>query len=188
MKRDQIIIFILIGALTFSAIASGLLLLGGSDTDPLSEAAANELTEEDLALGCQSSAEVLANAGSPTGDWPATLDSPLTELETVDLREGTGAELKLGDCISVHYRLSLADGTQVSSNNTFEDLGQPIAFELIEGGLIDGWTAGLPGMREGGYRRLHVPAALAYGDTAQPGIPANSDLIFDVELVKIENN
>lgn len=188
MKRDQIIIFVLVGIMAFSAIASGLLFLGetnNANTRNQDEIAA-DAEQEPLTVACQTTAT--GAAGSPMGEWPATLDGPLTELETVDLKEGTGPELALGDCISVHYRLSLADGTPVSGNNTFEDLGEPIAFELVVGGLIDGWTNGLPGMKEGGYRRLHVPAAQAYGDTARPGIPANSDLIFDVELVKIESS
>lgn len=192
MNRDQIIIIFLVGVMVFSAIASGLLFLNDDSTLTSDEIAANEearqqAAEEALANTCTSSEEAQANAGTPAGQWPTMLDDTLTELETIDLREGDGRELALGDCISVHYRLSLADGTEVSGNNTFEDLGEPIAFELLEGALIEGWLNGLPGMKEGGFRRLHVPAAQAYGDNVRPGIPANSDLIFDVELVKIED-
>ena len=189
MKRDQIVIFFLIAVMIFSAIAGGLILLAqNNDTPPETTAANNDnLNEEELVSGCQSSEDALATPGTPVGDWPTTIDKTLTELQVTDLREGTGAELKLDDCISVHYRLSLADGTPVDGNDTFEELGQPIAFKLSEGDLIPGWTAGLPGMKEGGFRRLLVPASMAYGETARPGIPANSDLIFDVELVKIES-
>src|SRR5690606_23628854 len=96
-----------------------------------------------------------------------------------------GEAAQLGNCITVHYRLSLADGTPVEGNDTFSS-GQPIAFELVSGGLIEGWIQGIPGLKEGGFRRLLVPAELAYGDSQRSGIPAGSDLIFDVELVKIE--
>lgn len=190
MKRDQIVIFVLVGLMTFSAVASGLLLLtnsGGSANRNDDLASQQETEGEPPVPECKSSEDALAATGTPMGDWPTTLDSPLTKIEIVDLREGNGAELKLGDCISVHYRLSLANGTPVAGNNTFEDPGQPIAFELVTGGLIAGWTEGLPGMKEGGYRRLHVPADKAYGANERPGIPANSDLIFDVELIKIES-
>jgi FKBP-type peptidyl-prolyl cis-trans isomerase len=65
------------------------------------------------------------------------------------------------------------------------DGGQPIPFGLDQ--VIAGWTQGVPGMKVGGKRRLLIPAALAYG--ANPpqgsGIPANADLVFDIELVKI---
>ncbi|MDX1766368.1 MAG: FKBP-type peptidyl-prolyl cis-trans isomerase [Candidatus Saccharimonadales bacterium] len=190
MKRDRIIIFALVGAMIFSALATGLLFLTADEAEDalLEQAIAEQSEQQDQApVGCAVSAESQQNAGTPTGDWPATIDEKLSELVVEDIVEGTGQAVQLGDCISVHYRLSLADGTPVSGNNTFEDLGEPIAFELFTGSLIDGWVQGIPGMKEGGYRRLLVPSDLAYGSDTRPGIPGDSDLIFDVELVKIED-
>jgi FKBP-type peptidyl-prolyl cis-trans isomerase len=81
----------------------------------------------------------------------------------------------------VHYTGALAkDGTIFQSSL---DTGQPISFSLS--GVIQGWQQGIPGMKEGGTRRLIIPASLAYGSQANGTIPANSDLVFDVQLIKI---
>jgi FKBP-type peptidyl-prolyl cis-trans isomerase len=185
MGRDRIIIFVLVGVMLFSAVATGLLFLSQSDSTDNQQASQTGQSETDESQVCQASPDVAAQPGAAEGEWPATAASPLSSLEITDLREGEGAEAALGNCITVHYRLSLADGTPIEGNNTFED-GSPIAFELAEGSLIEGWIQGIPGLKEGGFRRLLVPAELAYGQTERPGIPAGSDLIFDVELVKIE--
>ena len=94
---------------------------------------------------------------------------------------GKGKEAKLGSKITVHYRGTLASGKEFDSsykNNA------PITFELLEGRLIKGWTDGIPGMKVGGKRKLHVPYSLAYGEAGTPGgpIPPKADLDFVVEL------
>jgi len=102
-------------------------------------------------------------------------------LQVIDLQEGTGETVKAGDTVTAHYTGALAkDGTIFQSSH---DSGQPIAFPLS--GVIKGWQDGVPGMKVGGKRRLLIPADQAYGSQAQQGIPANSDLVFDIELVKI---
>ncbi len=179
--KDRAIIFVLIGALLFSAIATTLYFVAASSGDPTEETA----QLEDTAQVCEPSAEVADQAGQPAGEWPIEVE-PATELQIIDLREGNGAAVAVGNCVSVHYRLALADGTPVEGNDTFEAGAGPIAFELVDGGLIDGWVQGLPGLKEGGLRRLVVPPGLAYGSTERSGIPANATLVFDVELVKVE--
>lgn len=102
-------------------------------------------------------------------------------LQKVDLTAGNGKEVKPGDTVTVHYTGALvADGTIFQSSL---DTGQPATFGLDQ--VIKGWTEGIPGMKEGGKRRLIIPAAMAYGDQERPGIPANSDLVFDVTLISI---
>lgn len=106
----------------------------------------------------------------------ATVDS----LQKVDLQVGTGKEVKPGDTVTVDYTGAVAaDGTIFQSSL---DTGQPVSFSL--NGVIKGWTEGIPGMKEGGKRRLIIPAGLAYG--ANPpqgsGIPTNAALVFDVTL------
>ncbi len=108
----------------------------------------------------------------------------IEKLSFEDIKVGDGSEVKLGDTITVDYT-----GAVASTGIVFEsslDSGQPATFALNAGGLIQGWVDGVPGMKVGGKRRLLIPAALAYGDQAQgESIPANSDLVFDIEVRSI---
>ncbi|MCA9327336.1 FKBP-type peptidyl-prolyl cis-trans isomerase [Candidatus Saccharibacteria bacterium] len=108
----------------------------------------------------------------------------VTELQTTDLTEGTGAAAKNGDCLVMKYYGTLAsDGTMFDENFTKPDA---FAFTLGSGQVIKGWDQGLVGMKEGGERRLVIPPAYGYGDQAQGSIPANSTLVFDVKLLRIQ--
>lgn len=106
----------------------------------------------------------------------------VTQLEIIDVVPGTGAEVPAGATITAHYTGALvADGTIFQSSH---DFGNPISFGLNQ--VIKGWTDGVPGMKVGGTRRLVIPAEQAYGaHSPAPNIPANSDLVFDIELVDI---
>ncbi|MGO9711921.1 MAG: DsbA family protein [Polyangiaceae bacterium] len=103
-------------------------------------------------------------------------------LVVTDLVVGTGPAAKNGDHISVHYVGTLTDGTEFDSSRK---RGRPFSFNLGTGQVIKGWDQGLVGMRVGGRRKLMIPASLAYADRAMGSIPANSDLVFDVELLSI---
>ena len=106
------------------------------------------------------------------------------ELKTEDRVEGTGAVVEANDTVTCHYTGAVAKtGTVFQSSR---DFGKPISFPLS--GVIAGWTQGVPGMKVGGTRRLLIPAELAYGSTPPygSGIPANADLVFDIELVGIQ--
>lgn len=109
------------------------------------------------------------------------VDGKVETLQTMDLTPGTGAEVKEGDTITVHYKGTIAQ-TGVKFDSSY-DRGEPITFELS--GVIEGWQKGMPGMKEGGKRRLIIPASMAYGAQEQQGIPANSDLVFEVELLSV---
>ena len=112
--------------------------------------------------------------------------TPVTKidsLQSADTTPGTGDTVKAGDTVTVHYTGAVAaTGTIFQSS---KDTGQPVSFGLDQ--VIKGWTEGVPGMKVGGTRRLLIPAALAYGATPPQGsgIPANADLVFDIELIKI---
>lgn len=104
------------------------------------------------------------------------------QLQVVDLVVGTGAEAKAESTVTAHYTGALAkDGTIFQSS---KDSGQEFTSPLS--GLIKGWQQGIPGMKEGGTRRLIIPAELAYGAQATGNIPANSNLVFDIELSKVQ--
>lgn len=107
----------------------------------------------------------------------------IDSLQKIDTKPGTGAEVKAGDTVTVNYTGAVAkDGIIFQSSL---DTGQPATFGLDQ--VIKGWTEGIPGMKIGGTRRLLIPAALAYGGTPPQGsgIPADADLVFDVDLIKI---
>lgn len=107
----------------------------------------------------------------------------IATLEKIDTVVGTGDEVKPGDTVTAHYTGAVASTGKIFQSSL--DGGQPIPFSLD--GVIKGWTDGVPGMKVGGKRRLLIPADQAYGATppSGSGIPANADLVFDIELVKI---
>jgi FKBP-type peptidyl-prolyl cis-trans isomerase len=107
--------------------------------------------------------------------------APVTDLQVTDLTMGTGAEVKATDLVRMHYKGTLAQ-SGIKFDSSY-DRGEPLTCTL--GALIVGWQQGIPGMKEGGKRRLVIPAMLAYGSQARPGIPANSDLVFEVELLAV---
>jgi|SRR3989338_2730606 len=103
-------------------------------------------------------------------------------LGVEDINLGNGEAVKIGDMISVHYVGTLTDGTKFDSSY---DRGEPIAFSVGSGQLIKGFDNGVVGMKVGGKRKLTIPPELAYGAQGSGAIPANSTIIFQVELVKI---
>ena len=104
-------------------------------------------------------------------------------LKYFDLKKGAGAVAKSGDTVQVHYTGWLTTGKKFDSS---VDRGEPFGFKLGAGMVIKGWDEGVAGMKVGGKRQLHIPAALGYGESGAGGvIPPNAELIFDVELIKV---
>ncbi|MFV0484660.1 MAG: FKBP-type peptidyl-prolyl cis-trans isomerase [Candidatus Saccharimonadales bacterium] len=105
-------------------------------------------------------------------------------LEVIDLVEGKGDIVPYNSRIIAHYTGALAsDGTIFQSSHDGPD--KPLTFGLNQ--VIKGWTQGVPGMAVGGTRRLVIPAELAYGSRSpSANIPANSALVFDIELVELK--
>jgi len=101
------------------------------------------------------------------------------DLEQEQLVEGAGRAAVAGDRVTVHYHGWLEDGT------VFDSSDEPFSFRLGAGDVIPGWELGVVGMRVGEIRRLWIPAELAYGSEGVEGIPPDSNLFFDVELVAL---
>ncbi|PNP41407.1 hypothetical protein TGAMA5MH_06732 [Trichoderma gamsii] len=102
---------------------------------------------------------------------------------TIDDRTiGKGRTVKNGDTVGVRYIGKLQNGQQFDANKK----GKPFSFKIGRGQVIKGWDVGIVGMAIGGERRLTIPAHLAYGSKSLPGIPANSQLTFDVKLLEIK--
>lgn len=96
------------------------------------------------------------------------------------IKEGDGPMPKKEDTVKCHYTGTLIDGTKFDSS---VDRGQPAEFPVA--GVIPGWTEALQMMKVGSKYKLVIPPELAYGPAGRPGIPANSTLIFEVELLEI---
>jgi peptidylprolyl isomerase len=104
-------------------------------------------------------------------------------LKYQDLKVGEGEVAKEGDFVKVHYTGSLQDGTKFDSSL---DRGEPLTFRVGVAQVIKGWDEGVMGMRVGGKRKLFIPPELGYGERGSPpAIPANSNLVFEVELLGI---
>jgi len=100
------------------------------------------------------------------------------------LKEGSeGKVVKSGDTISVHYTGTLENGTVFDSSVPRK---QPFSFRIGQGMVIQGWDQGLIGMEIGEKRKLTISPEMGYGEQANGSIPANSVLIFEVELLGIK--
>ena len=122
----------------------------------------------------------MAYEGTKLADF-APIDQ-VSELQIIDIEEGTGAVVQPGATITAHYPGALCKNGIIFQSS--HDFGKPISFGLDQ--VIRGWTDGVPGMKVGGMRRLIIPSDMAYGSArAASNIPPNSDLVFDIELVDI---
>jgi len=110
---------------------------------------------------------------------------PPTELEEIEVEEGTGAEAKKGDTVSVQYV-----GVGYESEEEFDSSwsrNEPFSFQLGAGMVIPGWDQGVAGMKVGGRRELIIPPELAYGEAGSPpAIGPNETLIFVIDLLAVE--
>ncbi len=106
----------------------------------------------------------------------------MNAVQTSDAVAGTGAEAKLGSTVAVHYTGMFTDGTVFDSSVGSD----PLEFVAGAPGLIEGFTQGVLGMKQGGKRRVVIPPALGYGPNDYGPIPGNSTLVFDLELVSVK--
>jgi len=105
-------------------------------------------------------------------------------LMYIDTQEGSGTSPTMQQSVTVHYTGKVAaDGKVFDSSVT---RGQPATFPM--GGVIKGFSEGILTMKPGGKRTILIPAAMAYGANPPPGsgIPANADLVFEIELISVK--
>ena len=128
-------------------------------------------------------ASFLIAADAPTSQPTKTVTaSGLTIIETG--QGGSSTAAAAGDLVWVEYTGKLTDGTKFDSSADHPE--QPFIFPLGKHQVIAGWDEGIAGMKVGQKRQLIIPPNLAYGDNAQGPIPANSTLIFDVQLLGLK--
>lgn len=127
----------------------------------------------------------MADQQTETTSQAKTWDpTTITSLQIEEIEVGTGATVETGSSVVVNYTGYLPDGTIFDSSIPRR---QPFSFTVGQGRVIEGWERGLIGMKLGGQRRLLIPASMGYGEGGVPGtIPPNSPLIFEIELLNIQ--
>ena len=115
---------------------------------------------------------------APTSGLPREIPS---DLVVSDTKVGEGTEVAKGATVTIHYTGWLENGSVFDSS---VERGEPLTISLAN--AIYGWQAGVPGMRVGGIRRLVIPPEFAYGAAGTAGIPPNSTLTFEIQLIAIE--
>lgn len=157
--------------LAFVFIASSVGIIIASFVMQGDQQVVNNVTEE---------GNVNQLAGTKLTDFTPVAN--IESLQKIDTQTGSGAEAKADSTLTVHYTGALAATGEIFESSL--DSGQPARFPL--NAVIQGWQQGVPGMKEGGTRRLLIPSELAYGAQSSSQIPANSDLVFDITLIKVE--
>jgi FKBP-type peptidyl-prolyl cis-trans isomerase FkpA len=147
-----------------------------------------------LAVACAAilSLSACGGGGGDAGGPPVAVSSPAA-LKTTDTVVGTGADASAGARVQVNYTGWLYNATASDFKGTKFDAstaGKPFTFVVgavnTTESAIAGFSQGVQGMKVGGKRTILIPSGLGYGTQGVPGvIPANSGLVFEVELVKV---
>lgn len=123
----------------------------------------------------------------------AHTESGIAQLEKIDKKIGTGEEAVVGDTVNVHYTGWLYDANAPENKgkkfDSSHDRNDHFSFLLGAGRVIKGWDQGVTGMKVGGQRTLIIPPTMAYGaQGAGNVIPPNATLVFDVELISLQES
>ena len=130
---------------------------------------------------------LLAGCGATT-----TGPSSTAPFSQVDLRLGTGTEATVGKVLTVNYTGWLYDPTKTDLKglqfDTSANSATPFSFTLGGQQVIQGWDQGLVGLKVGGIRKLVIPPSLAYGAVRNNSIPPYTTLVFEIELLDVEDS
>jgi FKBP-type peptidyl-prolyl cis-trans isomerase len=110
-------------------------------------------------------------------EWKPVDEAVYPGLKYWDVKEGAGEACPKGATVTIDYTGWLVDGTKFDSGKHTFPLGN----------LIQGWQAGIPGMKPGGVRRLLIPSDLGYGPHGRGQIPANATLVFEIEMISFKS-
>jgi peptidylprolyl isomerase len=151
-----------------------------------------------LLAACQSAAPSPTATSQPTQTPSVTISPTATPepkvilegatttasgLQFLSLTEGSGPAPKKGDLVTMNFIATLADGTELV--NTYTD-GTPATAIWGQSDLLAGWEEGLSMMKAGGKAKMVLPPELAFGAEGSTGIPANAQIVFEVEVLEIE--
>jgi peptidylprolyl isomerase len=178
-KRDRVFALVIAMAFLFTTVGVSVALIVQLVQE--NKAADTEQTDVSTEDTAQPQAKPTTLKGTEMDGF--TPVAKVEKLQTTDLVTGTGAQVKAGDTVTVDYvGVVAADGKVFDSSFNRR---QQATFSLSQ--VIPGWSEGMVGMKEGGKRRMFIPADKGYGANPPQGsdIPANADLVFDVTLHKI---
>lgn len=141
-----------------------------------------------LLVSCRSPKNNNTTTAQQSGNTKMTRTRTASGLEYEVLQEGSGASPRPGQMVTVHYTGWLNKNGEIFGqpfDSSFKR-NQPFSFKIGAGHVIQGWDEGVMSMKIGEKRRLYIPSQLGYGSRgAGAVIPANADLIFDVELLQV---
>jgi FKBP-type peptidyl-prolyl cis-trans isomerase len=158
-------------AVAVAVIAAAILFFGGSIWNFFFGTGVVQTAQAPITSIASSTPQAMTNTSTIKG------------LEVYDEQIGSGAEAIPGKTVSAHYVGTLANGQKFDSSI---DRGEPFSFTLGAGQVIKGWDLGIAGMKVGGVRKLVIAPELGYGSQAIGPIPANSTLIFEVQLMDVK--
>ncbi len=149
----------------------------------------NNSTSTETTSNASSTAAIMQNQNQPNNLSTSTsnlgpIPTNVTTLEGKDIVVGTGTIAQPGDSVTVQYVGALTNGTVFDASANHGTQG--FTFTLGAGQVIKGWDEGVVGMKVGGERELVIPPSLGYGAQANGPIPANSTLVFEIELVNVQ--
>lgn len=151
---------------------------GSSDDSSTESGESTATTTESTSTEASGAEKTKPKVTVPTG-------APPKKLEIKELEEGSGAEAKAGDEITVQYvGVTYKNGKEFDSSWS---RNEPLPLTLGAGGVILGWEQGIEGMKVGGRRELIIPPELAYGETGYPpSIAPNETLVFVIDLLEVK--
>lgn len=182
--RRAVILLAVFGFLFSSVAITVLAIMNSNNQNDAAKQQADLLKKLEQEQKC-ASGEVPEKKADPAPTTPQhpTKES-IPEVSTEDVTVGTGAEVKEGDCVILFFHGTLAkDGKAFQGGSNY---AEGVPYRAVTTGFVPGFAKGVVGMKAGGERRIYIPAAEAYGDQASGEIPANSDLIFTVKIVEVE--
>lgn len=129
---------------------------------------------------------VLTTAGVSAAD--DAFRSAAGGLRIKDLQLGQGPAAVHGQVATIHF-VGWIDEQGVRGRELYNSKarGEPVSFVVGTDGVMQGWNEGVLGMKPGGKRMLLVPPGMAYGKRKVEGVPANTSLMFRIELIAVEN-
>jgi FKBP-type peptidyl-prolyl cis-trans isomerase len=172
---------------TYKITKSETISLTDAQVSSYTESALKSITNPNAQSDHHATASVTRSSSDPAKAYMDRLGkrtSGLVQHVTFTPKDcATGQKVQNGDVVSMHYTGTLANGKKFDSSY---DRGAPFDFTVGANQVISGWEQSVPGMCVGEKSRLYVPSKLAYGDKGFGSIiPPNSNLIFDVEVMKI---